>query len=172
MRSLHASSVSRLAPMAVAFFAFAAGTVDQSWGFDAPSKEETADDSPVPLVDAVKAFNNKAMNNRIGRAEPALTEDEVIASIRGIIRNQNPLMSDDVYNALQKIVVTGMIPAKAKLSFTTGWSGYNGYAFTVWWVDLSIMTGDRASYNYRLRDRKINSRPLTDAEREHLKKGE
>jgi hypothetical protein len=125
------------------------------------------DDKPVALADAVKEFNQSAADDPVGLTEAPLTEDEVISSLRGISRGQNPRMTDDVYNAFQKIIITRMIPAKAKLGFTNGWT-YNGYAFTVWWVDLSVMTGDATGYTYRLRDRKISSRPLTEAEREKL----
>jgi hypothetical protein len=29
----------------------------------------------------------------------------------------------------------------------------------VWWVDLSIFTGEKTGYTFRIRDRKIRSRP-------------
>lgn len=158
-------SLARVAPVAVSIFAFSAilpVAVPSQAGAPSDAKV-TADESPVSLADAVKEFNNRAGRDAVGSAEPVLTEDEVIAALRGIIRSQHPQMTDDIYDALQKVVTTGMMPAKASLTFTTGW-GYKGHKFRVWWVDLSIMTGENTGYTYRLRDRKISSRPLTDAE--------
>jgi hypothetical protein len=97
---LHPNSVSRW------FVANGASTValaDLSWAFAAPlEKKKAAGESPISLVDAVKKFNNSAATNAVGLAEPLLTEDEVIASLRGVIRSQHPRMTDDVYNALKR----------------------------------------------------------------------
>jgi hypothetical protein len=147
--------------------------VNDMWlprALSAPDENTLTDNVPVSLADAVKACNERASRDPIGLAEPPLTEDEVLASLRAIMRSQHPRMTDDVHNALQKVALTRMLPAKAKRDFTNEWLGYNGYSFTVWWIDLSIMTGDKTGYSYRLRDRKISSRPLTGAERQKLKR--
>lgn len=163
---------SRRGALALSLFALAAIAapgVNVSRAPAAPVEENRpVDERPVLLADAVAEFNAQAAQDPIGKDQPPLTEDEVIASLRGIIRERTP-MTDDVYNALQKVAVTRMLPAKAKLDFTTGWSGHNGFVFTVWWADLSIMTGEKTGYTYRLRDRMIASRLLTDRERERLK---
>jgi hypothetical protein len=129
-------------------------------GFAVSIPVAVADDE---LADAVKAFNALATKNDIGKDQPALTEAEVVAAIRGWIRNQTPPATDEVYEAFQKIAETGQLPKGAKFSYTTGWIGYRGYDFDVWWVDLSIMTGEDKGYTYRIRDRKINSRPTPKA---------
>lgn len=46
----------------------------------------------------------------------------------------------------------------------TEWkTGYRGYAFDVWWVDLVIPVGvdDEGAYSFRIRDRKFSSRKIT-----------
>jgi hypothetical protein len=137
----------------------------------APAAASNANDDKqaTPLTDAVRAFNAEAAENPIGKTQPPLTEDEVVAAIRGILRELTP-MTDEVYNAYQKVAETRTLPPRATLHFTTDWvPRLEGFHFTVWWADLSIMTGEHAGYNYRLRDRKISSRPLTDDERESLK---
>jgi hypothetical protein len=48
----------------------------------------------------------------------------------------------------------------ATLSFCTNWTGFNGYQFDVWWVDLNIKTGPTTGYTYRIRDQKLRCRPL------------
>jgi hypothetical protein len=122
-----------------------------------------ASESPTSLADAVKTFNTEAMKDPIGVNEPPLTEVEVVASIRGWDREQIPV-TDEVYELFRKITETRQLPKDARLTFTTGWDGHNGYHFNVWWVDLTIPIGDKGGYTFRIRDRKINSRPLTEDE--------
>ena len=110
------------------------------------------------LGTAVAAFNEAARRNPVGNEQPPLTEEEVIASIRGWIRSQVQA-SDEVYAAFQQIAATGKLPKGAQLEFTTGWRGYRGFDFDVWWIDLSISTGPMSGYTYRIRDRKLRSRP-------------
>jgi hypothetical protein len=68
--------------------------------------------------------------------------------------------TDDVYKVYQTIADTKTLPEGATLTFTTGWSGFNGHHFDVWWVDLTIKTGPNTVYTFRLRDRKLRCRPL------------
>ena len=73
------------------------------------------------LAQAVREFNEKAKENPVGKSQPVLTEDEVVAAIRGWIRDRITA-KDDVYGAYQKIAHTRS--AGAELSFTT--AGFNG----------------------------------------------
>jgi len=114
---------------------------------------------PRSLSDAVKEFNWKAQTDPIGKGQPLLTEDEVVAAIRGWIREQMPA-PDAVYNAFQQVAETKRLPPTAKMDFTTGWHGYKGFHFEVWWIDLTLTEGSKHGYTYRLRDRKIRCRPI------------
>jgi hypothetical protein len=153
MQFFKATSLSRLATVAAVFAFSTILSASLPWAGGAPIE------GTIALADAVKAFNSNAANDPIGVAEPLLTVDEVIAAIRAINRSDYPHMSDGVYYALQDVAATSMLPANAKLNFTTGWKTKN-YYYKVWWVDLSIMTGDKTGYTHRLRDRKISSSPL------------
>jgi len=124
------------------------------------------------LRDAVQEFNAKAINDPIGKDQPALTEDEVVASIRGWIRAHTPGVSDEVYDEFQKVAETGKLPKGAKLTSTTSWLGYRGFHFDVWWVDLTISTGEKTGYTFRIRDQKIRSRPVNQQQREFLEREE
>jgi hypothetical protein len=117
-----------------------------------------AADQPRPLADAVADFNARAAKNEIGRMQLPLTDAEVAAAIRGWIRDRTPV-DDATYQVFQTIAATGTLPARANLRFTTRWTGYNGYDFDVWWIDLTVMKGERAGYTFRIRDQKIASRP-------------
>jgi hypothetical protein len=111
------------------------------------------------LADAVKAFNQRAQKDATGKDQPALTEDEVIAAIRGWIREQVPA-TDEVYKVYQTIADTKKLPNGATVRFTTRWTGHNNHEFDVWWIDLDIKTGANTEYTFRIRDRKLRCRPL------------
>ena len=111
------------------------------------------------LADAVKEFNQRAQKDATGKDQPALSEDEMVAAIRGWIR-EGDTTTDEVYKVYQTIADTKRLPAGAKLTFTTRWSGFNKHEFDVWWVDLSIKTGEDTGYTFRIRDQKLRCRPL------------
>ena len=115
-------------------------------------------DGGASLSDAVKQFNAKAAKDPIGAKEPPLTEDEVVAAIRGWIRSETKV-DDKTYATYIMIINSRKLPEGASLGFTTGWSGYHGYDFTVWWIDLNVKTGPRTGYTYRIRSRLISSEP-------------
>jgi hypothetical protein len=109
-------------------------------------------------ADVVKEFNQRAQQNATGKDQPDLTEDEVVAAIRGWIREKVPA-TDEVYKVYQGVADTKTLPAGAKLTFTTRLTGLNKHDFDVWWVDLSVMTGANTGYTFRLRDRMLRCRP-------------
>jgi hypothetical protein len=122
----------------------------------------------IPLATAVERFNARAKLDPVGKTEPPLTVDEAVAAIRGWIRKHHPV-SDEYYQAFQKIAETLALPAGSRLDFTTSWKNYNGYDFVVWWVDLTVIdpsagsdSTTAGSYTYRIRDRKISCRPTTE----------
>jgi hypothetical protein len=114
---------------------------------------------PVTLADAVKSFNQMAKKNAIGKDQPALTGDEVVAAIRGWVREQVPA-TDEVYKVYQTIADTKELPEGARLRFTTKWIGFNNHEFDVWWIDLDVKTGAKTMYTFRIRDQKLRCRPI------------
>src|SRR6516165_6186366 len=61
------------------------------------------------LADAVEEFNQRAQQDATGKDQPALTVDEVVAAIRGWIRERVPA-TDEVYNVYQTIADTQKLP--------------------------------------------------------------
>ena len=110
------------------------------------------------LADAVKELNQRAQDDATGKDQPALTEDEVVAAIRGWIREEAPA-TDQVYKVYQTIADTKKLPEGATLTFCTKWYGFNKHDFDVWWVDLKIKTGADTGYSFRIRDQKIRCGP-------------
>jgi hypothetical protein len=126
----------------------------------------------TPLAAAVERFNAQAKLDPIGKDQPPLTVDETVAAIRGWVRKHHSV-TDEYYQAFQKIADTATLPAGSRLDFTTGWKNYNGYDFVVWWVDLTLSPpspggsepATAAGYTYRIRDRKLSCRPATVSDR-------
>ncbi len=118
------------------------------------------DSKGVSLAEAVKQFNAEAAKDRFGKSQPPLTENEVLTAIRGWDRSSTPA-SDDVFATYQTIAETGQLPAGSKLRFTTRWTT-DRLDFDVWWIDLDVETGPKQGYTFRIRDRKLASRPLAD----------
>jgi hypothetical protein len=77
-----------------------------SVAFPAPGNEKA---KVLTLADAVKDFNQRAQRDAIGKDQPALTEDEVVAAIRGWVRKEVPA-PDAVYQTYQTIADTKMLP--------------------------------------------------------------
>jgi beta-lactamase regulating signal transducer with metallopeptidase domain len=125
-----------------------------------------ADAGAKPLAEAVKEFNAKAQSNPIGRSQPPLTEDEVIAAITGWQRDEG-IVSDEVYAIYQKIAETRTLPAEATLDSTTSWV-MPSRSFDVWWIDLVVKNTPISGYAHRIRDVKLRSRPLTPEEADEL----
>ena len=116
------------------------------------------------LKAAVENFNQKTRTHSIGKTQLPLTEDEVVAAVRGWIPEHTPGVTDDVFDQFQEIAESRKLPEGAELSFCPGWTGYRGYRFKVWWIDLSIKTGEKTGYTFRIRDQKISSRKMTPDE--------
>ena len=102
--------------------------------------------------------------NAVGRTQPPLTSEEVIAAIRGWNPKEHP-KSELFLDRFKKIAQTGIIPAGCYLDFIPGYTNYNGYDYKVWWIDLfvraekPIRVQGLLGYNYRLRAQMISSSP-------------
>lgn len=116
------------------------------------------------LGDAVKQFN--AQVNRtsdLGREQPPLTVDELVAAIRAWDTEKNPIVPE-LHAVFHSIAETGKLPSGSHLDYSTGWDPGRGYQFTVWRVNLSISAphptkaDSRIGYTFRVRDRIISSR--------------
>ena len=129
----------------------------------------------IQLQIAVDEFNRQAAKDEVGKTQPPLTVKEVVANIRGIIREDHP-MPQEVYDALQAIADKLVFPDKASLGFISTWRGFEGYDYKVWWIDLAVNTGyaaDTRSYlqyykhgGIRIRDTKLESTPSRQTEKD------
>jgi len=118
----------------------------------------------VSVAEAVKEFNQRAQQDPVGKTQPPLTEDELVAAIRGWIPDEHPGCGPFLAS-FKKVAATGVLPVGIYLNFVPGWKGYNGYDYCVWWIDLFVpgtpeqQAQHHWGYNFRLRAQMISSRP-------------
>jgi hypothetical protein len=103
----------------------------------------------TPLADAIASFNATAASDPIGKHEPPLTEDEIVASIQAQLSTL-PDADSRVKGIYDRIARTRRLPRGGSLHSIPGYSdGTN--SFRVWWINLEIMTSDTGGYGLRVR---------------------
>lgn len=103
------------------------------------------EDGVRPFSEVIARFNEIASQDRIGRAEPPLTVDEVRATIHawdasygGFWERLYRVHKDDetFHNACSEIAETGMVPANMSFRFRTVWRNQGGHDYVGWHVTL------------------------------------
>jgi hypothetical protein len=104
----------------------------------------------VPLGDAVAAFNTRAESDPVGKLEPRLTEDEIVVAIQ----SQLPTLKAgrQVKDIYQRIARTRRLPHAASLTSIPGCTTESGQSYTVWWINLEVMTSKTTGYGLRIRE--------------------
>jgi hypothetical protein len=93
--------------------------------------------APVLLVDAIRDFNKQAAKDPIGKAQPPLTEDEVVAFIRWTARRVLEF-SDDERQQFRDIAEKGFLPPGWRFESVTNLGGGDRDTFRVWSVGLNV----------------------------------
>lgn len=109
------------------------------------------------LSDAVKQFNAEAKASKIGKDQPPLTEDEVVAAIRWTVYNK-PYASATAaeYAALEKVADTKRLPPDGRFEVQTGFAPGDELVYTIWSVRLQIPRGQPyLTYGFPIRDRYV-----------------
>src|SRR5689334_20194725 len=76
------------------------------------AKADPPESHAVSLAAAIQAFNERAQQSPIGKIQPPLTEEEVIAALRWIdMERKEPGVTEPDYELLRKIVETRELPA-------------------------------------------------------------
>ncbi len=145
----------RLPAAIAAVLAILAG-VAASWAAERPAGGST------PLADAVKAFNEKAAEDPIGKDQPPLTVDEVVAAIRAWNRLEVPEFPDQVCDAFTQIAQTRSLPPGAAFESLNGWFPGGDYHFDVWWVRVVVTNRDGRGFSFVIRERMIRSRTVDE----------
>ena len=131
---------------------------------------EPEPDGSTSLADAVAAFNEKALKNPIGKEQPPLTEEEVIAAIRwsDLDRKQLPV-SDQEFRAFRNIADTRRLPKGSEFEALTGFEPNQEFVFEAWSVRIR-MPKENGTYAFVIRERLIRSRLIGAEERKVIEK--
>jgi len=123
-------------------------------------------DTKVPLRKAVKDFNDRAAKDEIGKTQPLLTEEEVVAAIRWVILGGDKLpVSDKTYKTLVGIPDSRELPQGFKLEVLTSFIPNDQGVFAAWSVLLRIPREPDGTHAIEVRQRWIGSRLLSEEEK-------
>jgi hypothetical protein len=109
----------------------------------------------IPLAHSVMEFNARYADHPVGKFEPPLTETEIVDQISARLPNLSA--SSAVKSVYSSIARTRRIPRDASLDICPGLQQADGTSYTVWWIDLNIMTGRNTAYTFRIRE---NNEPV------------
>ncbi len=139
---------------------------------------------PSSLAGAIAAFNERWKDDPVGREQPPLTEDEVIAAIRvwlpdretgaiagGVRTNVTP--ADAPIDAFKAIAETRRMPVGATFGATKSRDVGDDQLYAGWWVALALAKAQpnpagrvaparEGSHPFSIRERLVRSVPLEE----------
>lgn len=126
------------------------------------------------LAKAIRTFNARAATQALGKTQPPLTQDEVIAAIRWInVDKSEHGVTEVEYAALLKIAETGQLPPGAALEVLTKYEPNDTLVVSVWSVRLRMPHGEYGgTYAFPIREQRISSRLIGPEERKVIQKWE
>src|SRR5947207_975432 len=108
-----------------------------------------ADDKPgnAPLLaEAIDKFNKQAKSDPVGKEQPPLTKEEVVAAIR--IAQRAAFPTDPLYGAFKRIADTEELPLNAHFDVLNLLDGGESFVFDVWYVRLGLQTDNGGAYYF------------------------
>jgi hypothetical protein len=118
----------------------------------------------MPLPAAIRSFNERYLNDPIGKNQPLLSDFEVQGAIYSWINKRDELpVTDAELEELRKVAVTGRLPPKAELEVLTRFQPNDELQFDAWSVRLRMPRGEGGgTYAYRIRDRWLRVKELKE----------
>jgi hypothetical protein len=127
----------------------------------------------TPLDDAIRAFNSRALSDTIGRREPPLDRDEVVAALRWASLDRATLpVSDATFGAIRAVAESGEMPSDFEFEVLTGYEPNDQAEFEVWSVRLRVPRTPSGTHAVTIRERMIRSRAIGEEEREVIHRWE
>lgn len=123
---------------------------------------------PVALAEAIRAFNDRAREDPVGKHQPALTQDAVIAAIRWALLDRAKLqVADTTFRQLGEITRQHVLPKDFDLEVLTGYEPNDEVTFEVWSVRLRIPGGSipGGTTCITIQEKMISSRLIGEQER-------
>jgi hypothetical protein len=139
----------------------------------APLVAETQPKGATPLAEAIKSFDEMAAKDPIGKEQPPLTEDEIIAAIQWWKSHRERMRVSDGgdFHAFVKIAETRQLPVGWKIEVLSGLLDDDPFTFEAWSVGLSTRPDERGSiYTFQLPGRTVRPRLIGDLERKVIEK--
>ncbi len=125
-------------------------------------KEDISQVSQKPIdglliSDAVRLFNLQQQQDPIGRTQPLLTDDELIASVRVaqylLLPDYKKRFRKEEFDTINN---SRLLPAGWSIEKRTGLESKEGAKWTIWAVDLKIVRRDGTGFTHTIRDRTID----------------
>ena len=162
---------------------FAAGMTPLATATATGGRRSAEQGGDRPLVDAVSEFNHSAWRNGVGRDQPPLTEEEVIAAVSWIVEVDRrtpladpPLTADEIAT-LAVVVKSRALPAGWRLNAISHFQPDADSIYERWSVRITMpRRGGNATgtYSHPIRERFVARRLIGPAERrilEEMQKG-
>src|SRR5690606_21093957 len=98
-------------------------------------RDEVKRKKPYPLAKAIEKFNAEAQRSEIGKQQPPLSEDEVLAAIRWLDFSKKWPFSQA---ALEQILQHRRLPNEAFFEVQTAFAPGDELEYTIWSVRLRM----------------------------------
>lgn len=109
------------------------------------------------LSDVVQEFNQQQQLDPVGKGQPLLTDDEVVASVRwALLDKKNPGLSTEQLQKFREIAELRRLTAGWRLEFVSEVDGADEERFQGWQVQLILDQPQRAPFRHMIRTRLLN----------------
>ena len=124
---------------------------------------------PLPTASrwlaAIREFNDAQRRNPVGKDQPPLTEEEVVAAIRWWEhrRNEAPLTNAE-FAAFQQIADTRSLPQGCEFEVLCNFEPGDGYEYVIWSVRIVMQRTAKPGWTFAfdIRERFVSSRLIDD----------
>jgi len=125
--------------------------------------------SDISLTEAVNQFNQESQCSEMGKAQPGLTEAEVLASIRDALISQKKSLSPIILDSFEQVSKKQVMPKGSLIDVDTGYRSQR-YHLRYWHIYIFVGLDKYPKYphaddkatpnnNYLIRKRFISSEP-------------
>jgi hypothetical protein len=129
---------------------------------------QTQPEAAAPLAEAVDSFNQMAAKDPIGKEQPPLTEDEIVAAIQWWKCHREAMRVSDGpgFRTFVKIAETRQLPMGWGIEVLSGLLDDDPLTFEAWSVGLWTHSDERGLvYIFQLPERTVRPRLIGDLER-------
>ncbi len=123
------------------------------------------DSDAIPLSAAIRQFNEAHMNDPVGKDQPPLTEQEVVAAVRWwkYRRNEAPVRNGD-FLGFQRIADERSLPRGFEFEALSSFEPGDGYSYVNWSVRIVVQRSSKpgGTFAFDIREQFISCRLIDD----------